>query len=381
MTAQAALEAEQVQHILHSLVVLFHPQVGVVFVVFAGLVEAPFLLGQGDELALHIVIGRNRVLYALLVHHLAADVRRVEDLLVAQPDILSVVVKGKVDALGLGQRFGKNAYAQPCAAVKVLDCCRAEQGKPRGRTINRDTFCRARRGVQLGKIGHSRGRIRHPEPLVPDGALHTVAGVCLQIDRGLALHHTLGDKGRFAHDASFHPQGQDAGSRVIIQLQAGIQAGDSFPIHDSQVFGTQHKGTGAGPVSLLHQSIGIAPEVQLPEQAAHLLLIVAQQVLSGVSVLDLEGGAVVQQQVCPVLADPFRHPQGGNGALLGAGCVFSGTGVHLGHAALPPLPPGLDVAVVVGIDGPPARLVQVVQKCGDVHVLVNLLKSRSMVYS
>ena len=67
MTAQAALEAEQVQHILHSLVVLFHPQVRVVFVVFAGLVEASLLLGQGDELALHIVIGRTRVLHALLV--------------------------------------------------------------------------------------------------------------------------------------------------------------------------------------------------------------------------------------------------------------------------------------------------------------------------
>ena len=124
MAAQAAFEAEQVQHILHSLVVLFHPQVRVVFVVFAGLVEAPFLLGQGDELALHIVIGWNRVLHALLVHHLAADVRRVEDLLVAQPDILPVVVKGKVDALGLCQCFGKDAHAQPCAAVKVLDCGR-----------------------------------------------------------------------------------------------------------------------------------------------------------------------------------------------------------------------------------------------------------------
>ena len=338
-------------------------------------------MGQGDELALHIVIGRNRVLHALLVHHLAADVRRVEDLLVAQPDILPVVVKGKVDALGFGQRFGKDAHAQPCAAVKVLDCCRAEQGKPRGRTINRDAFCRARRGLQRFKHRSARNSIRYPDPFVADGAPGLIAGVGLQIDRGLALHHTLGDKGRFGHDTPFHPQGQDAGSRVIVQLQAGIRAGNSFSVHDSQVFGTQHKGTGAGPVGLFHQSVGIAPEVQLPEQAAHLLLIIAQQIPGGGSVLDLEGGAVVQKQVCPVLADPFRHPQGGNGALLGAVCVFSGTGVHLGHAALPPLPPGLDVAVVVGIDGPPACLVQVVQKCGDVHVLVNLLKSRSMVYS
>ena len=203
----------------------------------------------------------------------------------------------------------------------------------------------------------------------------------LQIDRGLALHHTLGDKGRFAHDAPLHPQRQDAGSRVIVQLQAGIRAGNRFPFHDRQIFGTQHKGTGTGPVGLFHQSVSIAPEVQLPEQAAHLLLIIAQQIPGGGSVLDLEGCAVVQQEIRPVLADPFRHPQGSNGALFGAVCVFSGTGVHLGHAALPPLPPGLNVAVVVGIDGPPARLVQVVQKCGDVHVLVNLLKSRSMVYS
>ena len=381
MTAQAALEAEQVQHILHSLVVLFHPQVRVVFVVFAGLVKAPFLLGQGDELALHIVIGWNRVFHALLVHHLATDVRRVEDLLVPQPDILPVVVKGKVDALGLGQRFGKDAHAQPCAAVKVLDCCRAEQGKPGRGTLHRDAFCRARRGLQRFKHRSAQNSIRYPEPFVADGAPGLIAGVGLQIDRRLALHHALGDKGRFGHDAPFHPQRQDAGSRVIIQLQAGIRAGNSFPFHDRQVLGTQYKGTGAGPVGLFHQSVGIAPEVQLPEQAAHLLLIIAQQIPGGGSVLDLEGGAVVQKQVCPVLADPFRHLQGGNGALLGAVCVFSGTGVHLGHAALPPLPPGLDVAVVVGIDGPPARLVQVVQKCGDVHVLVNLLKSRSMVYS
>ena len=338
-------------------------------------------MGQGDELALHIIIGRNRVLHALLIHHLAADVRRVEDLLVAQPDILPVVVKGKVDALGLCQCFGKDAHAQPCAAVKVLDCGRAEQGKPRGRTLHRDAFCRTRRGLQGFKHRSARNSIRYPEPLVADGAPGLIAGVGLQIDRGLALHHVLGDKGCFGHDAPFHPQRQDAGSRVIVQLQAGIRAGDGFPFHDSQVFGTQHKGTGAGPVGLFHQSVGIAPEVQLPEQAAHLLLIVAQQIGRGVSVLDLEGGAVVQKQVCPVLADPFRHPQGGNRALLCAVCVFSGTGVYLGHAALPPLPPGLDVAVVVGIDGPPARLVQVVQKCGDVHVLVNLLKSRSIVYS
>ena len=293
MTAQAALEAEQVQHILNSLVVLFHPQVRVVFVVFAGLVEAPFLLGQGDELALHIVIGRNRVLHTLLVHHLAADVRRVEDLLVPQPDILPVVVKGKVDALGLGQCFGKDAHAQPCAAIKVLDCCRAEQGKPGRGTLHRDAFCRARRGLQRFKHRSTRNSIRYPEPLVADGARFGVAGVGLQIDRGLTLHHALGDKGRFGHDAPFHPQGQDAGSRVIVQLQAGIRAGDSFPFHDSQVFGTQHKGTGAGPVGLFHQSVGIAPEVQLPEQAAHLLFIVAQQIPGGGSVLDLEGGAVV----------------------------------------------------------------------------------------
>ena len=108
---------------------------------------------------------------------------------------------------------------------------------------------------------------------------------------------------------------------------------------------------------------------------------VAQKIPGGGRVCDLEGGAVVQQQVGPVLADPLGHPQGGNGALFGAVGILGGAGMNAGYVAFPPLPPCLDLAVVIGIQLPSARLMQVIQKIGDVHVFVNLLKSRSMVYS
>ena len=55
--------------------------------------------------------------------------------------------------------------------------------------------------------------------------------------------------------------------------------------------------------------------------------------------------------------------------------------MNAGYVAFPPLPPCLDVAVVISIQLPSARLMQMIQKIGDVHVFVNLLKSRSMVYS
>ena len=121
--------------------------------------------------------------------------------------------------------------------------------------------------------------------------------------------------------------------------------------------------------------------MQVAEQTAHLLLIVAQQIPGGGCVRDLESSAVIQQQVGPVFADPLGHPQGGNGALFGAVGILGGAGMNAGYAAFPPLPPCLDLAVVIGIQFPPARLMQIVQKIGDVHVFVNLLKSRSMVYS
>lgn len=71
----------------------------------------------------------------------------------------------------------------------------------------------------------------------------------------------------------------------------------------------------------------------------------------------------------------------GNGALFGAVGILGGAGMNAGYVTFPPLPPCLDLAVVIGIQLPPARLMQMIQKIGDVHVFVNLLKSRSMVYS
>ena len=121
--------------------------------------------------------------------------------------------------------------------------------------------------------------------------------------------------------------------------------------------------------------------MQVAEQSAHLLLIVAQQIPGGGCVRDLESSAVIQQQIRPVLADPLAHPQGGNGTLFGAVGILGGAGMNAGYVAFPPLPPCLDLAVVIGIQLPPARLMQMIQKIGDVHVFVNLLKSRSMVYS
>ena len=143
MTAQPALEGKQVEHILHGLVILLHAEVGVVFMVLAGLVEAAFLAGQMHKLAHNIVVRRDGVLHALIVHHLAADVGTVEYFLVAEADVLAVVVKGKVHALRLFQRLGKDAHAQPTAAIDVLDSSRAEQCKPGRGALYRDAFYRA----------------------------------------------------------------------------------------------------------------------------------------------------------------------------------------------------------------------------------------------
>ena len=147
MTAQPALEGEKVEHILHGPVILLHAEVGVVLVVFAGLVEAAFLAGQMHKLAHNIVVRRDGVLHALIVHHLAADVGTVEYFLVAEADVLAVVVKGKVHALRLFQRLGKDAHAQPAAAIDVLDSSRAEQCKPGRGALYRDAFHRAFRGL------------------------------------------------------------------------------------------------------------------------------------------------------------------------------------------------------------------------------------------
>ena len=179
VTAQAALEAEQVQHILYGFVVLLHPQVRVVLVILAGLIETARLFRQSDKLAYYIIVRRDGVLCSVFVHDLAADIRRVEDLFVAQADIFPVVVKSQVDALRLCQRFGENAHAEAIAARDVFDCCRAEQGKPGRRASYRDALHHARRGRHLAEVRHSRNRAGRPEPLVADGSPGLVAGVRL----------------------------------------------------------------------------------------------------------------------------------------------------------------------------------------------------------
>ena len=180
MTAQPALEGEQVEHILHRPVVLLHAEVGVVLVVLAVLVEAAFLAGQMHKLAHNIVVRRDGVLHAFIVHHLAADVGAVEYFLVAEADVLAVVVKGKVHALRLFQRLRKDAHAQPAAAVEVLDGSRAEQCKPGRRTLYRNAFHRAFRGLLDRRKHRCAGYgVGDAEPFIADGALLFVAGVGL----------------------------------------------------------------------------------------------------------------------------------------------------------------------------------------------------------
>ena len=147
MTAQPALEGKKVQHILHGPVILLHAEVGVVFMVLAGLIEAAFLAGQMHKLAHNIVVRRDGVLHSLIVHHLAADVGAVEYLLVAETDVFAVIVEGEVYALCFGQRLRKDAHAQPTAAIDVLDSSRAEQCKPGRGALYRDAFHRAFRGL------------------------------------------------------------------------------------------------------------------------------------------------------------------------------------------------------------------------------------------
>ena len=381
MEAQPALEAEQVEHVLHGPVVGFHPQVGVVLMILVLLVQTALFLRQHNELAHHIIVRRDVVFDAVLVYDLPAEVCGVEDLLVAKPEVFAVVVEGKVDALRLIQCLSKDAHAQAGAAVNVLDRSGRKQREPRRGPLHGDALHGALRCGQRGELRDAADSIRDSEPLVPDGAARRVAGVGLQVDSGLSAPHTLRDEGRFGHDAALHLQGQDAGRRVIVQLNAGIRLCDQCAALALDAGDTEHEGPGAGPVGLLHQLVGVVPEVQLPEQSAHLLLIRAQEIGGGLLVRDLEGGAVVQKEVGPVLADPLRHPQGGNLPFLCSVGVFGRPGVDTGHRTLPPLPPGLDVSGIVCIQMIVAGLVQVAQKGGNVHVLVNLLKSRSMVYS
>ena len=113
--------------------------------------------------------------------------------------------------------------------------------------------------------------------------------------------------------------------------------------------------------------------MQLAQQAAGLLFIAAQQVGGGLCISDLEGGLVVQQQVGPILAGAFWHPQGSPAAGVLAILQLDPDVVHGGHIALPPLPPGLDAAIVGGIQMQAFRIVQVGDKGSNVHREVNLL--------
>ena len=114
--------------------------------------------------------------------------------------------------------------------------------------------------------------------------------------------------------------------------------------------------------------------MQLPQKSAGLLFIVAQQIGSGDSVADLEGGLVVEQQVCPVLADMFRHPQGsqtpGNDAAVRGVLLLV---VDVGNIALPPLPPDFNVAVIIRIQLQMFDFVQIFDKGRNVHLAVSLL--------
>ena len=114
--------------------------------------------------------------------------------------------------------------------------------------------------------------------------------------------------------------------------------------------------------------------MKLPQKAPGLLFIAAQQIGRGGCIADLESGLVVEQQVCPVLADVLRHPQGSqtprNDAAV-RGILF--LVVDVGHIALPPLPPDFDVAVVVRIEVKMLCFVQVFNKSGNVHLAVSLL--------
>ena len=103
--------------------------------------------------------------------------------------------------------------------------------------------------------------------------------------------------------------------------------------------------------------------MQLPQKAPGLLLVAAQQVGGGGTVADLEGGLVVEQQVCPVLADMFRHPQRSqtprdDTAVRGIFLLV----VDVGHVALPPLPPDFDIAVVIRIQLQMLGFVQIFDK-------------------
>ena len=233
----------------------------------------------------------------------------------------------------------------------------------------------ARRGLGLGKFRRAGNIVHHLEPFIRDGPFAALAGVGLQIDGGLTAHHALGHKGGLGHHAPLHADGQDAAGGVIVQLNAPLRRGQGVPggIH-RQAFHTQHKSTGAGPVGLLHQLVGILPEMQLPQKAAGLLLITAQQVGGTLCVADLEGGLVVEQQVCPVLADMFRHPQGsqtpGNDAAVRGVLLLV---VDVGNIALPPLPPDFNVAVIIRIQLQMFGFVQIFDKGRNVHLAVSLL--------
>ena len=378
VAAQFALEAHHVQRVLHRLMVGSGAQVGVILPPCSGLVDAAFRRRQFVEDLAVDGIRRHGVFLAFLVHPFFAQGAVIEDLLAAEADVLPVVVEGVIHHLRGVQRFGKDAHAQPHAAVKVLDSSRAEQAEPCRCAGDRDALYRARRGLVLGDLREFRRAgdiVRHLKPFVGDGAAAVPDRVGLQVDGRLAAHHALGHKGRFGHNAALHADGQDAAGGVVVQPDAPLRRRQSVAggIH-RQVLHAHHKSAGARPVGLLNKPVCVLPEMQLPQKAAGLLFIAAQQIGRGGCIAGLESGLVVEQQVCPVLADVLRHPQGSQTPRNDAAvrCVLFLV-VDVGHVALPPLPPDFDVAVVVRIEVKMLCFVQAIDKSGNIHLAVSLL--------
>ena len=131
VTAQTALEAEQIQHILHGPVIVLGAQIRVVLVPLRRGIQTGLLAGQREELLCAHVVGRDVMRLAIGTDHHLAQAAVVEDLLAAKVKVLPVIVKGKVYALRGVQSFREHGHAQTRTAVDVLLGGRGKQAEPR----------------------------------------------------------------------------------------------------------------------------------------------------------------------------------------------------------------------------------------------------------
>ena len=230
--------------------------------------------------------------------------------------------------------------------------------KPGRGVLYRDAFYRAfRRLLDRENTGEPDGvsERNHSFRMV---RFFLVAGESVgKVMAGLGVHQTLGDKGRFGHDAPLtrrRGRMQGAGSWSSLSRTSGQW--DCLAVHDGHIFDAQNKSACAGPERFRparwRSSRNAGRGADRPP-AAHR----RPEDTGRWLVRDLKREiAVVQQQIPPSPRRPAWASAGRQWCAFSAVGILGGAGMNAGYVAFPPLPPCLDLAVVIGIQLPPARL-------------------------